>query len=142
MMFQLMADAVSGVTPAAGGDGMTMSVAAITAIGVAVAAVLKAYKAGVQKGAATETTIKDPVPEVPVRKVYSPPTFSQHMEIARRVDALEADQRVLRREMAEGFIKLMQVGEERKDKIMEKIDDVAKGFHSRVDQIVKGPTRR
>jgi hypothetical protein len=36
----------------------------------------------------------------------------------------------------------MQVGEERKDKIMEKIDDVAKGFHSRVDQIVKGPTRR
>jgi chromosomal replication initiation ATPase DnaA len=89
-----------------------------------------------------EVKLTEPVAEVPVKRVYSPPSFSQHMEIVRRVDALESDQRALRKDMAEGFLKLMEVGEERKDKIMTKIDDVAKGFHARVDQLVKGPNKR
>lgn len=60
---QLLADTGGG------GDGLYMSVAAITAIGVAIAAVMKAYRAGVQKGAATtETTIKKPVPTVTIRE--------------------------------------------------------------------------
>ena len=63
MTMQLLAETGGG------GDGLYMSVAAITAIGVAIAAVIKAYRAGVQKGAAaTETTIKKPVPTVTIRE--------------------------------------------------------------------------
>jgi hypothetical protein len=64
MMMQFLADT--------GGEGIYMSVAAITAVGVAVVAVIKAYRAGVQKGAAvTETTIKKPVPTVTIREEAS-----------------------------------------------------------------------
>jgi len=135
MIFSMMANAAAD--PMISGNWI---IGVIGAIAAGVALVLGKMQG--RKEAARDVTLQAPVPEIPVKKVYSPPTFSQHMEIVRRVDALETDNRVLRREMADGFLKLMTVGEERKDKIMEKIDDVAKGFHSRVDQIVKGPTRR
>jgi hypothetical protein len=137
MIFSMMANAAAD--PMISGNWI---IAVIGAIAAGVAAVLGKMQGRKEGMNSRDVTLQAPVPEVPVKKVYSPPTFSQHMEIVRRVDALEADQKILRREMAESFLKLMQVGEERKDKIMEKIDDVAKGFHSRVDQIVKGPTRR
>jgi hypothetical protein len=63
MTMQLLAE-VGG-----GGNGITISVAAITAAGIAIAAVVKSYRAGIQKGAAsTETTIKKPVPTVTIRE--------------------------------------------------------------------------
>lgn len=52
-----------------GGDGLTMSVAAITALGVAVAAVIKAYKAGIAKGEnSSSVTLKKPVPTIQTRE--------------------------------------------------------------------------
>jgi hypothetical protein len=100
---------------------------------------IRAKKAGLSE-AKNNITIQTPVPTVPVSKVYSPPTFFQHTELARRVDKLEINHeelsRELRREMGESFRRLMDVGEERKDKLMDKIDASAKGFHERVNQIV------
>jgi len=106
---------------------------------------IKAKKAGAKE--AGEVTLKEPVPEVPVKRVYTPPTFSQHQDVVRRVAQLEADAkenrehfeqqlRDIRREQAEQFVKLMQAGEMRKDMIFEKIDSMARGFHARVDQIM------
>ena len=96
---------------------------------------IKAKKAGLSE-ATNNITIQTPVPTVPITKVYSPPTFSQHMEVVRRVDKLEASHEELRRELAASFRRLIDVGEERKDKLMDKIDASAKGFHERVNQIV------
>lgn len=122
------------------GEWLTAFVVAI--IG-AIGGVYVKMRGEVKKATETrEVKLTEPVSEVPVKRVYSPPSFSQHMEIVRRVDALESDHRQLRKDMAENFLKLMEVGETRKDTIMEKIDDVAKGFHARVDQIVKGPNKR
>lgn len=106
---------------------------------------IKAKRAGAKQ--AGEVTLKDPLPTMPTQRVYSPPSFSQHMEVVRRVALLESDAREtreyvetqlreIRREGAEQFVKLMQAGESRKDDICNKFDTVARGFHDRVDQIM------
>lgn len=96
---------------------------------------IKAKKAGLSE-ASNNITLQSPVPTVPISKVYTPPTYWQHMEVVRRVDKLETGQEEIRKEMGEQFRKLIEVGEERKDKLMDKIDASAKGFHERVNQIV------
>ena len=125
------------------GEWVTSFVVAI--IG-AVAAGLVSWKKGVAKGRGDKVTLQEPMPEVPVKRIYTPPTFSQHQDLARRVGALESDVREIRREAAEQFRKLVEVGEERKDKIMDRIEAVAVGFHQRVNQIVsemnKGNSKR
>jgi hypothetical protein len=119
----------------------------VVAIIGAVGSALVAYKKGA--AAATLTKLADPVPEVPVRKVYSPPTFYQHQELVRRVSVIEAEAkdhrehmetqlRDIRREQAEQFVKLMNAGEVRKDAIMESMNDMVRNFHSRVDQLIDG----
>ena len=51
-----------------GGDGAWISLGAITALGIAIAAVVKAYRSGVQKGATTGVTLNKPVPTINVRE--------------------------------------------------------------------------
>lgn len=106
----------------------------LVAAGPAGAAWIIAFKKG--KASKTSTKIEDPVPEVPVKRIYTPPTFSQHQDVVRRVGQLESDVRDIRQRQSEQFTKLLEVGEERKDKIFEKIDNMARGFHARVDQIL------
>lgn len=53
------------------GDGLYISVAAITAIGVAIAAAIKAFKAGVQRGKEAQdnnVTLRKPVPTIQTRE--------------------------------------------------------------------------
>ena len=118
----------------------------LVAAGPAGAAWIIAFKKG--KASKTSTKIEDPVPEVPVKRIYTPPTFSQHQDVVRRVAALEAEAketrehfegqlRQIRSEQHEQFVKLMEAGEMRKDMIFEKIESMARGFHSRVDQIIQ-----
>jgi hypothetical protein len=103
----------------------------------------------VAANASRDVTLKDPVPEIAAKRVYSPPTFSQHQELVRRVASLEnetkehreyveAQLRDIRREQAEQFVKLMNAGETRKDAIMESMNDMVRNFHSRVDQLIDG----
>lgn len=52
-----------------GFDGVTVGVGAITALGIAITAVVKAYKSGVQKGSLdSNVTVKKPVPTVTIRE--------------------------------------------------------------------------
>jgi hypothetical protein len=99
MIFSMMANAAAD--PMISGNWI---IAVIGAIAAGVAAVLGKMQGRKEGMNSRDVTLQAPVPEVPVKKVYSPPTFSQHMEIVRRVDALEADQKILRREMAESFL--------------------------------------
>jgi hypothetical protein len=112
------------------GNGLWVSAATIGAIGLAVAGIVKAFKVGEAKGKTQDVNLKDPVPEVPIKRVYSPPTFYQHQELVRRVSLIEAEAkehrehmdaqlRDIRREQAEQFVKLMNAGEVRKDAIMD-----------------------
>lgn len=107
---------------------------ALVAAGPAGAAWIIAFKKG--KASTTLTKIEDPVPEIPVKRVYSPPSFSQHMEVVRRLETLETDHAKLRQEVAKQYVELLKVGEERKDKIIDEFNRVATGFHSRVNQLV------
>ena len=118
------------------------------AIGAAGSAWIVAFRKG-QKSTAKDVRIEEPVPEIPVRKVYTPPTFSQHQDLVRRVTLIEADAKAhreyveaqlrdIRREGGEQFVKLMTAGEQRKDAIMESMNDMVRAFHSRVDQLLDG----
>ena len=115
----------------------------------AIGAAIIAWKKGQANGRSESVTLKDPVPTVPVTKVYSPPTFSQHQDLVRRVTSIEHDAkehrehmegqlRQVRSEQAEQFVRMMQAGESRKDAIMESMNSMVSAFHSRVDQLIDG----
>lgn len=68
MMLRFLADAGP-----AGGDGLYMSAAVITAIGVAIVGAIKAYRSGVQKGETSRSvTVKPPVPRLDVNTKEDP----------------------------------------------------------------------
>ncbi len=128
------------------GDWLTaFAVAVIGAVGAA----MLAWKKGEAKGRGDKVTLQEPIPEMPVKRVYTPPTFSQHQELVRRVavieneakehrEYVEAQLRDIRREQSEQFVKLMNAGEVRKDAIMQSMNDMVRAFHSRVDQLIDG----
>ena len=114
----------------------------IVALGTGGAAWIVAFKKG--QATAGEVSLQDPVPEVPVRKVYTPPSFYQHQDLVRRVAALEheskahreyveAQLRDIRRENAEQFVKLMNAGETRKDAIMESFREEMNRIYLRIN---------
>lgn len=95
---------------------------------------------------AAGVTLESPVPELPVRKVFTPPSFSQHQELVRRVAALEyetkshreyveAQLRDIRRESSEQFVKLMNAGEVRKDAIMESFREEMNRIYTRLNSV-------
>jgi len=83
MMMNLLAETGGG------GEGLYVSVAAIAAIGVAIAAVIKAFKAGVQKGKEameSNVTLKKPVPTIQTREEpawATKPELDDHVKWAR-----------------------------------------------------------
>jgi hypothetical protein len=78
MMMNLLAETVGS------GDGLVMSIGAIAALGVAVAAVVKAFKAGVAKGETSQTvTLKKPVPTIQTREEphwATKPELDEHIQ--------------------------------------------------------------
>jgi hypothetical protein len=121
---------------------LTMGAGALTALGGAVAAVVVAVRKRMRQATGKATVnLEPPVPEIPVamKRVYNPPTFSQHMEVVRRVNALEHSVAEIRREAAENYKELMLAGEARTNRMLDKMDDVARAFHARVDDLLANP---
>jgi hypothetical protein len=122
---------------------ITMGAGAVTALGGAVVLIVKALKAKMQRA---KVTLQEPVPEVPVTmtRKYNPPTFSQHMDAVRRIDRLEHCVDEIRREAAKNYTELMNAGEARTNRMLDKLDDVARAFHSRVDDLIanRPPNRK
>ncbi len=127
------------------GEWLTAFVVAI--IG-AVGGVVAAWKRGVKEGESKKITLGEPMPEVPVKRVYSPPSYYQHMDLARRVEKVEEitlDLRnnfhkaveEIRRDSAKQYVEILNAGHERETRIGEKLDDIARAFHSRVDDLLK-----
>lgn len=130
MMTQLIAQAGDA------GGVMTIGAGVITAIGIAAAGIVTAFRKG-QASPRQAVTLQEPVPEVPVKRVYSPPTYYQHHALEKRVERVEGAVDQLRRDQAEQYRMLMNAGEERKDKIFEKMDGIARGWHQRMDVLMK-----
>lgn len=119
----------------------------IVAIGTGGAAWIVAFRKG--RAMRQKVTLEEPLPTMPVQRTYTPPSFSQHQDLVRRVKSLEEDAkehrehvetqlRDIRREQSEQFVKLMNAGESRKDMIMESMNEMVRSFHSRVDQLIDG----
>lgn len=88
--------------------------------------------------------ITDPVPEVPTRKVSTPPSWSDHKALADRVMRTEADilrvegeLKEMRVQQTNQFQTLMAAGADREQRIGDKIEGFARAVHARVDDMMK-----
>jgi hypothetical protein len=89
---------------------------------------------GRAEGRAENITLGEPVPTVPVQKIYGPVTWDQHKSLVDRVGRLEATTIELRRDMAVQFRELLEAGGQRENRIAEKLDGIARGIHHRIDR--------
>ena len=80
--------------------------------------------------------IEDPS-KVQTERVYSPPTFWQHRALERRVGAIETRQDAMDRENRDNFLKLMEAGEARQNRLMDKMDDMKAAINKRIDEKLK-----
>lgn len=92
--------------------------------------------------------LEPPVPEVPTRKVSTPPSWDAHRALCDRVSNIENDIEGIRREMKEDralhgqqFRDLMLAGGEREIRITEKIEGFANAIHRRIDDVITQPKR-
>lgn len=97
---------------------------------------------------ARTTTIESPVPEVPTRKVSTPPSWDAHRALCDRVSRNEEaiaevrrDMADVRREVVDNYKEILQAGADRERSLSDKLDGIARGIHARIDTIIK-PTRR
>ena len=121
----------------------------LAAIPILGAVWLKARAVGVKSAnEGRDVTLKDPMPEMPVKRVYSPPSFSQHMNVVDRVvklekeadelrEAFHKESAAIRRDLSKQYVEILHAGHERENRISDKLDDIARAFHSRVDELVK-----
>jgi hypothetical protein len=82
-------------------------------------------------------TLDPPIPEVPVRRVYPGPSWDQHRDLVRRVEASERHIEEMRADMGKQYIAILNAGQERERSIKDKIDEVAVEWHRRLDEIFK-----
>jgi uncharacterized protein (UPF0335 family) len=78
-------------------------------------------------------TLDTPVPEVPFRKVPGMVSWNDHQQLITRIDRLEKHFDDLRKEQSEQFKDILEHGAVREQRIMDKIDAVAREWHSRMD---------
>lgn len=94
------------------------------------------------KEATNNITLQSPVPEVPTRKVSTPPSWDSHRALMDRVTALEVVTQELRRDAAHQYHELMTAGAAREQSISDKLDGIARGIHSRIDDLMKPKSAR
>jgi hypothetical protein len=122
------------------GDWLTgLIVAVIGATGSA----MVAYRKGAAS-TAQPIALRDPVPTVPTSKVSTPPSWDAHKALCERVTRQESisnelrhDLSEVRKDMAIQYRELMRAGSERETNLSDKLDGIARGIHSRIDDLVK-----
>lgn len=81
-------------------------------------------------------TLDEPT-KVQTERVYTPPTYWQHRALERRVGQVESDLRDVKKERAEDFLKLMNAGEQRQNRLMDKMDEMKTEINQRIDAKLK-----
>jgi hypothetical protein len=131
----LLADAGDSVSLKALG---TFLVAVLGALGIFYARI-----SGVQKGRKERSVqIESPVPTLSIQQSFTPPTWDQHLALEKRISTAERHIEELRNDQGKQFRDILEAGVERETRILDKLDSVARSFHSRVDDILKLPASR
>lgn len=122
----------------------TFVVAVISAVFAGATSLVVGLTKGRKKGQEDEqkkqerhVTLKEPVAEVPVRKVPMPPTWDQHDALMKRVEVVERDVRDLRNDQAKQYKDLLDSGTERERRLTDKLDTLMRELHGRLDEIFK-----
>lgn len=95
-------------------------------------------KAAEAKAEAAEDKVKsmrleDPVPTVPVQKVGGPAHFYQYEALERRVGVVEASLKEVIQQKAAEYVSILEAGQERELRLMEKMDGQTRELHARLD---------
>ena len=122
-----MAETSSGMSPETVGEIIAAMVIALIGGGY-----LGKRAATIQRVRLTE-----PMPEVPVRRVSSPPTWDQHHGLEKRVSFIEQAQTEMRRDMAAEFRALLEAGGSREQRLSSKLEGIAREIHRRIDENMK-----
>jgi len=143
MIFSLLAQAANHPAP----DSMISGnwiLALIPVIAGGIALVLSKINLNKAKAIneSTKVEIQTPAPTFSVQPVYPPPSWDQHKALERRVENAERHIEELRNDQGKQFRDILEAGVERETRILEKLDAVARGFHSRVDDLLKLPSSR
>jgi hypothetical protein len=91
------------------------------------------------KREATATRLEDPVPTVPTRKVPGIVTWDHLQPLIQRMDRLERHIDDVRKEQSDQFKELLEAGAAREQRLVDKVDDVARAIHSRIDDHLPRP---
>lgn len=145
MMMNLLAEVVAG-----GGDTMISgdwTLKLVGALFTGAALVLGRYLG--KKEEANKLSLPDPLPEFVTRKASTPPSWDAHKALMDRVmrqeqisNELRHDLSEVRKEMAENYKDLMASGQTRESNLSDKLDGIARGIHSRIDDLMKTKTTR
>lgn len=81
--------------------------------------------------------LSEPVPTITTRKHREPPSWDQHKELEHRVTTLEQAQAEFRRDLAQHYREMLEAGGARENRIMDKLDGIARGIHNRIDEQLK-----
>jgi hypothetical protein len=97
---------------------------------------------GHKNGKASQSvTLATPLPEMPFRKMLTPPSWDAHKALCDRVSALELATSELRRETTHQYQEILKAGGEREVHLSDKLDGIARGIHARIDEILQTRTR-
>lgn len=106
-------------------------------LAVVVAAVYAGYKKGDADRRTKGSVTIDGQP-IEFKKQAPLVTWSDHSSLASRVERLEGHIDKMRDEQAAQYRSLLESGQERENRIKDKIDVVAREWHERIDEFFKG----
>lgn len=136
MMMNLLAEVV-GAKAETMIPGSWITTFVVALVGAITAAYMKisGRREGLRE-ATNNVTLQSPVPEVPTRKVLTPPSWDAHQALRDRVSVLESGLADLRRESISQYHELLKAGGERETHLSDKLDGIARSIHSRIDELL------
>lgn len=77
--------------------------------------------------------LEEPVPTVPTRKVPGLVTWDHLQPLIQRMDRLERHIDDVRKEQSDQFKELLEAGAAREQRLVDKVDEMARAIHARID---------
>jgi hypothetical protein len=93
----------------------------------------------VQADRAKAVRVEEPVPTVPTRKVPGAVTWDSFGPLVARMDRLERHLDDVRKEQSDQFKELLEAGSAREQRLLDKVDSMARALHSRIDEHIPRP---
>jgi len=79
----------------------------------------------------------EPMQEMPMKRVSTPPTWDQHAGLERRVSVIEQSQLEMRRDLAAQYKELLEAGASREYRLSGKLEGIAREIQRRIDDTMQ-----